>query len=221
MAVIGIIFGIVAFAVAVTGFVATIIILVEAFKTSVTDGLLSLLVPFYIMYFMFAKLQHSKKTLLIVLFMIPAFFLPVFTAMGIYGVRKYIANAKEAEARMAVLQIARGVVGSIQAAGNSAELPESAPAVPSSLSNVSGKKYMSAPSDWSGTWQQIRFSMSTPQYFQYQWERTSPTTGVVRALGDLDGNGDVDVRIEVPIQCGPQSVGVSCQYPPEPTRAAN
>ena len=77
MAVIGIIFGIIAFAVAVAGFVATIIILVEAFKTSVTDGLLSLLVPFYIMYFMFAKLQHSKKTLLIVLFMIPAFFLPV------------------------------------------------------------------------------------------------------------------------------------------------
>lgn len=50
---------------------------------------------------------------------------------------------------------------------------------------------------------------------------TSATEGTVRALGDLDGNGVVDVRIEVPIQCTPQAGGIACQYPSEPVRRVN
>jgi len=45
--------------------VCTIIILVHAFKTSVGQGFLSLCVPFYILYYMFAKFQHSQKALII------------------------------------------------------------------------------------------------------------------------------------------------------------
>ena len=47
------------------GFICYIIILVHAFKDSVAQGFLSLCVPFYVFYFMFAKLQSDKKGLLI------------------------------------------------------------------------------------------------------------------------------------------------------------
>jgi len=48
VAIIGVVFGILLLAVAVAGLVSAIVILVEAFKTSITDGLLSLFIPFYI-----------------------------------------------------------------------------------------------------------------------------------------------------------------------------
>ena len=42
-----------------------IIILIAAFQEDVVQGLLSLCVPFYILYYMFAKFEHEKKGLII------------------------------------------------------------------------------------------------------------------------------------------------------------
>ena len=50
--------------------VAEIIILIHAFKTSVGQGFLCLCVPFYILYYAFAKFQHPKKGLIIALFLV-------------------------------------------------------------------------------------------------------------------------------------------------------
>lgn len=47
------------------GFICAIIILVAAFKESVAQGFLSLCVPFYILYYMFAKYESDKKGLVI------------------------------------------------------------------------------------------------------------------------------------------------------------
>jgi hypothetical protein len=45
--------------------VCGIIILIGAFKESLAQGLLSLLVPFYILYYAFARFQHPKKGLVV------------------------------------------------------------------------------------------------------------------------------------------------------------
>ncbi len=46
-------------------FVGAIIILISAFKESVGQGFLCLCVPFYILYFAFAKFQHEKKNMIL------------------------------------------------------------------------------------------------------------------------------------------------------------
>jgi len=128
----------------------------------------------------------------------------VLAAMGIFGTRKYLAAAKEAEGRNEVHMIARDAVACSEreTATGTRELPPTAQPVPASLSQVSGKKYMSSPTDWSGPgWRELKFDISTPQYFQYQWERTSATSGVARATCDLDGDGKADVTFEVPVTC--------------------
>jgi hypothetical protein len=49
-----------------TGFVIGIIILVHAFsKGGVVQGLLSLFIPFYILYYAFAKFEHEKKGMIL------------------------------------------------------------------------------------------------------------------------------------------------------------
>ncbi len=48
------------------GFVCAIMILIHAFKNGgALQGILCLCVPFYILYYMFAKFEHEKKNLII------------------------------------------------------------------------------------------------------------------------------------------------------------
>lgn len=49
--------------------VCSIIILIAAFSEDVTQGLLSLCVPFYILYFAFARYQSDKKGLIIAIWL--------------------------------------------------------------------------------------------------------------------------------------------------------
>lgn len=47
------------------GLAAAIIVLIHAFQASVGQGLLCLCVPFYIIYYVFARFEHEKKNLII------------------------------------------------------------------------------------------------------------------------------------------------------------
>lgn len=47
------------------GFACSIIILIHAFKASVGQGFLCLCIPFYVLYYAFARFEHEKKTLII------------------------------------------------------------------------------------------------------------------------------------------------------------
>ena len=203
----------------VAGLVASVVIVIDSFKASVKHGLLSLLVPFYLLYYMFARLSHPRRKLLASLVVAGLVSSGLYVAFGLYAYRKFVLDSKQAEGRYTVGQIAKNIVRYTQPDQNSThgairELPPSAPAVPASLSQVKGKHYPSTPGDWSGTWQLIRFSMSTPQCFQYQWERTSATQGVVRAVADLDGDGKIDTRYELPIGCSETSAGLDCKSAP-------
>ena len=132
------------------------------------------------------------------------FLVGVLASLGIYGMRKYLTNAKEAEGRMTVHTIARGAVACsmrVPATGTQS-LPVTTTPVPATLDDISGRKYMSAPGDWKTPgWDCIGHTMLDPQYFQYRWTRTSATEGVASAVADFDGDLAPDVTFEVPVTC--------------------
>ena len=50
---------------AIVGLVCNIIVLIDAFKSSVGEGFMCLCIPCYILFFMFTKFEHPQKTLII------------------------------------------------------------------------------------------------------------------------------------------------------------
>jgi type IV pilus assembly protein PilA len=134
------------------------------------------------------------------------------SALAIYGFRRYLAAAKTAEAKNTVGQIAREAVASHEReqAGGKHALCESAPAVPAALSAVAGQKYQASAQDGAdfqtgsdgAGWRCLRFSMSTPQYYQYEYVAGPGRASAIDpartlgagefeaiARGDLNGDG--------------------------------
>jgi hypothetical protein len=63
-------------------------------------------------------------------------------------------------------------------------------------------KYQSAPDDWDdAAYTCGHFRLADPQYFQYQWVRTSATRGFVRAAADLNGDATPDFTFEQEVTC--------------------
>jgi type IV pilus assembly protein PilA len=134
----------------------------------------------------------------------------VLAALAIYGVSKYMANAKSAEARSALGRIAKDASSAWQresmdvtplalgaAAQNSNALCISAGApVPATVSLVANKKYQSKPSDWDDGkgWSCLRFTMEGAQYYSYNYTSTAAvgTAGAVTDKFDATAEGDLD-----------------------------
>lgn len=136
--------------------------------------------------------------LLIVLAAAAPVVIGIFSALAIYGVRKYVVSAKRAEATNALGSWSKGLI----ACGERDGLPSTSPAVPASLSSVSGQKYQSVASEWSDpAFACAGFSLNDPQYFQYQWQQVSAAEGTLVALADMDGDGSAEQRVEVRITC--------------------
>lgn len=128
---------------------------------------------------------------------------------GCCGVSRYLEQSKKAEGKNNVGVMARGVAAC--AAASNGKLPATSAMVPKMLGQVSGKKYMSMPSEWEDpAFKCMGFSLPDPQYFQYQWVLKSPTAGVARAVADLDGDGKADSTIELDVTCA----GGSCTVAP-------
>ncbi len=116
----------------------------------------------------------------------------IFAVLGIYGTRKYIANAKTAEARNSLSIMAKDAVVAYEA--NKKICPSASTPVPADRNQVRGKKYQSTASEWQvdraadAGFSCLKFEMSSPQYFQYEYQATA-TGFVARAHGDLNGDG--------------------------------
>ena len=124
----------------------------------------------------------------------------ILATLSIYGTRKYIANAKTAEARNTLALLAKQAAAayereSLATDGAPPQLCASASApVPADRLAISGKKYQSSMADWerdaasNAGFACLKFEMAAPQYFQYEYQSTA-TGFVVRAHGDLNGDG--------------------------------
>jgi type IV pilus assembly protein PilA len=135
----------------------------------------------------------------------------VLAALAIYGVRKYLLNAKTAEVRNAVGQMAKDAKGAyeresmpstILAGGASATVSNNlcisgSKTVPDNKSKIAGQKYQSAAADWSVDeatpgkgFACLRFSMSDPQYYMYEYTGVAGATQSFTAAGYGDLNVD-------------------------------
>ena len=135
----------------------------------------------------------------------------VLAALALYGVRKYLVNAKTTEVRNAVGQMAKDakaayeretMVGTVLDLGTSSKVvnnlcTDAATSVPDNISKVRAGKYQSVATDWtSGNgvhkgWVCLRFAITDPQYYMYDYKGSTGDSGTFSALGygDLDGNG--------------------------------
>jgi type IV pilus assembly protein PilA len=154
---------------------------------------------------------HAAFTLIEL--MIVVAIIGILSVLAAYGVRKYIASSKTAEARNAIGRMASAVAISYEhenmatpvlAPGSSGSLTRamckgaSVP-VPAAIATVAGKKYQSSFSDWNtdgaggSGFACLHFTIDQPQYFMYNYT-TSGTSSPgdsfnAIANGDLNGDG--------------------------------
>lgn len=140
----------------------------------------------------------------------------VLAVLAVYGVRKYIANAKTAEARNSLGQIGKDAVsayegermsGAVMAEGASTAVLRAICQTGSAGTGIpaappQAAKYQSSKADWSPAndvasnlgWPCLKYEMTAPQYYSYKYgsDSAAGTTGTSfssTAMGDLNGDG--------------------------------
>jgi type IV pilus assembly protein PilA len=161
--------------------------------------------------------RKAKQGFTLIELMIVVAIIGILSVLAVYGVRKYLANAKTTEARSSLGEIGKdqgaeferesmpgAALNPAQVASVSRSLCLSATApVPAVATSIKGQKYQSsqAPNtDWNKDqatpltgFYCLKFAMDAPQYYMYNFTTTTPTaaggTFVGTARGDLNGDG--------------------------------
>ncbi len=139
----------------------------------------------------------------------------VLAVLAVYGVRKYIANAKTAEAKNSLGQVGKDAVTAFEGERMSAQVLSegsqtsvirqlcatgNTTSVPTAVASIDGKKYQSSKADWSDTadvsnnagWPCVKFEMTAPQYYQYSYTASGQSANgdgfTGQAIGNLNGD---------------------------------